>query len=29
MAADKNGKKLPTGVRKKSENSYEVRVKHE
>lgn len=27
MAADKNGKKLPTGVRKKSENSYEVRVK--
>ena len=29
MAADKNGKKLPTGVRKKSENSYEVRVKHD
>lgn len=29
MAADKNGKKLPTGIRKKSENSYEVRVKHD
>lgn len=29
MEADKNGKKLPTGVRKKSENSYEVRVKHD
>lgn len=29
MAADKNGKKLPTGIRKKSENSYEIRVKHD
>ena len=29
MAADKKGKKLPTGIRKKSENSYEVRVKHD
>lgn len=29
MAADKNGKKLPTGIRRKSENSYEVRVKHD
>ena len=29
MAADKSTKKLPTGVRKKSENSYEVRVKHD
>lgn len=29
MAAVTKGKKLPTGIRKKNTNSFEIRVKHD
>lgn len=29
MAAVIKGKKLPTGIRKKNTNSFEIRVKHD